>query len=377
MIWYVGYGVLLAALFGVQIFFVWVWNKSKDHDPGVYSTDFPAVTILIPVRNESGRISRCLQSLVDQNYPRDLVQILVIDDHSTDHTVDEVYMFPNVGILHLEARESGKKKAIHLGVKHARNDIILTIDGDCRVEKNWLATMAARWVDSEVGLVAGPVWMVPENSTFIQKFQELEQAALNVLTFSGLHTGLVLSANGANMGYRKSQYLSANPYDDNQHLVSGDDVFFAQKVVESGERVDYVQDPEALVFTSPVPSFQLFIQQRLRWAGKSSDYSHRSTQLYLGLFGIVNILLAVLFFVGLWMPKLFTMLLIGLFVKFVVDYVVIQAGMRWGCRPVCWQDILKASLFQVVYVNYVLVLLATGRKTNWKGRTVGSGSGPE
>ena len=368
MIVVVGYFVLLAVFFGVQLYFWWVWKKTDREIDWPVTTDYPTVSILIPVRNEASNISSCLRSVSDQNYPSDLIQIVVINDHSTDGTIDEIQEFSHVDVIHLSEEEAGKKKAIQKGVDHATGEILITIDGDCQVRQDWLMTMVNSMGFYEADLVSGPVWMVPESSTFIQKYQEMEQASLNVLTCAGLATGLVISANGANMAYRKSTHSNLTPYQDNQHIPSGDDVFLIQKLYKSGGKVGYVRHQGAIVYTNPAHSWGQFVHQRLRWAGKSSEYSHGLTQAYLILFGAVNILFVLMLVAGIWMPGTFSLVLIGFLIKFVVDYLIIHEGMRWGHKSVCWQDVLKASLFQVFYVNYVAMLMLTGNKGRWKGR---------
>lgn len=368
MIVVVGYFVLLTVFFGVQLYFWWLWKKTDREGDKPSTIDYPTVSILIPVRNEASNISSCLRSVSDQTYPSNLIQIVVINDHSTDGTVDQIRSFPDVDVVHLSKGEAGKKKAIQKGVDKATGAILIAIDGDCEVRKDWLMTMVMSLGIDEADLVTGPVWVVPESSTFIQKYQEMEQASLNVLTYAGLVTGLVVSANGANMAYRKSQYTNQTPYRDNQHIASGDDVFLIQKLYKSGGKVGFVRDQEAIVYTNPVLTWDQFVHQRLRWAGKSSKYSHGFTQAYLILFGAVNLSFVLLLVAGIWMPVTFSWVLLGMVIKFVVDYLIIHEGMQWGQRSVCWQDVLKASLFQVFYVNYVALLLLTGTKGRWKDR---------
>lgn len=362
------YFLLLALFFGVQLYFWWIW-KMADGGMAVIDSDVPAfVTILIPVRNEEACIAKCLKSITGQNYPPTRLQIIAINDHSSDRTTEIIREFPEVEMIDLPDGITEKKMAIQFGIEQAKGEVIMTIDGDCEVGNNWVNSMVVNLIQDSDTLITGPVWMIPMETSFIQKYQEMEQAALNMLTYSGVTSGLILSASGANLAYPKSLFTKLDPYADNQDIASGDDVFFAHKVHDSGGSIFYARQWESVVFTNPETSFSRFISQRMRWSGKSSAYSHRYSRLYLAGFSVVNVSFVVMLIAGIWNPVFFTFVVVGLMIKFLIDYLIIHTGMRWGRRPVCWQDALKASLFQIFYVNYITLLLILGYKPTWKER---------
>ncbi len=369
------YFLILILFLGVQLYLWWITRqhfKSERNTPVTKPNsdydEFRSVSILIPVRNEEGNIGACLESLICQDYPMTQLQFILINDHSTDRTADLANEFKEVEVLHQVDGISGKKAAIQKGIAFATGEVIMTIDGDCMVGENWVTSMVRNLANSSNVLVTGPVWMTPDKSTFLQKYQEMEQASLNVLTCSGLKSGFLLSANGANMAYPRSLYLSLDPYSDNHQTPSGDDVFFAQKVYQNGGEVRFASQQEAIAYTNPVPELTDFIRQRVRWSAKSSGYAHGPTKLYLAGFAAVNLSVVFLLIAGIWYPFYYTYLFYGLVLKFIVDYLIIHTGMRFGNRPVCWQDALKSSLFQVFYVVYILVLIIAGKEGLWKGR---------
>lgn len=367
------YFILLFLFFGVQIYLWWSSGELKDYSPEVNTSnneqgagDVPTVTVLVPAQNEEQSIGRCLDSLKRQNYISTHLQIIMINDHSTDQTATIARSYSGVQVIDQKEGFLGKKAAIEYGVKVATGQVVLTMDADCEAGEDWVNSMIRAVSEDHHVLATGPVWMVPDKSGFLQKYQEMEQAALNVLTCGGINSGVVLSASGANMAYFRSLFYELDPYADNQNVPSGDDVFFAHQVYLSGGEVRFVLEQAAMVYTSPVVSYTAFIRQRMRWAGKSSGYSHWPTKLYLVGFGIVNLSFVFLLIAGVWKPIFYSYLFYGLLIKFIVDYLIIYTGMRWGNRPVCWQDVLKASLFQVGYVVYVTILLVQGKKGGWK-----------
>ena len=353
---------LLFLYAGFQLFLWCVWIKRSTIRKDIQNADWPAVSVLIPIHNEEKQIQDCLQSVVLQNYPKELLEIIVINDHSTDGSSGLIAGFPDVKLINLPKDHRGKKAALQTGVGAAKGEIVLTTDGDCEMGVDWVASVVmALMKGGDTTLVTGPVWMVPEMSTFLQKYQEMEQASLNVLTFSGLQTGLILSAMGANLGYPKRVFLKLDPYADNQHIPSGDDVFFAHKLHQIGGNVQFVKQQSAMVYTNPAATYADFIRQRIRWAGKSSGYEHWQTKLYISGFASVNISFILMLIAGFWVPIYYTYLVIGLLFKFIVDYLIINTAMRWGGKTICWQDVLKASLFQVVYVVHVSLLVLANR----------------
>src|SRR5690606_20715573 len=362
------YSVLLALFLGIQLYLWWIWKKEDSQPDMPYDGIFPDVTLLIPVRNDEANISRCLRSVVDQKYPASNLQVIVVNDHSHDNTAAIVREYKDVELLELPEGSEGKKMGIQYGMQRARGEVIMTLDGDCEVGEDWVRSMVWGMGPNSLALTTGPVWMIPERSSFIEKYQEWEQAALNVLTYSGLKTGLIISASGANLAYPKSLFTEQNPYRDNIHIPSGDDVFLVHNVHSKGGEVRYTRRHEAIVYTNPEVSFPRFISQRIRWAGKSSGYSHLLTRLYLTLFAVVNVSFVILIIGGLWYPVLYSFLLGGFLAKFLTDYLIIHTGMQWGQRSICWQDALKASLFQVFYVHYVAGMMILGRDNQWKGR---------
>lgn len=352
---------------GMQLYLWWFWKKGVTENEHKLGVNWPSVTVLIPVRNEENHIKECLQSVILQSYSRDQLEIVVINDHSTDRTAELVAGFPEVLLIEQKKNFHGKKAALETGIKVATGEIILTTDGDCEVGKDWVSLMVqALMMEGSASLLTGPVWTIPTKPGFLQKYQEIEQASLNVLTYSGLKSGLILSAMGANQAYPRSIYVEVDPYADNKHIPSGDDVFFAQKWNQNGGNVQFVNKTGAMVFTVAANTFSGFLRQRIRWAGKSSGYIHLPTKLYMAIFAASNLSFILLLLAGFWEPDYFTFLLIGLLVKFVVDYLIIYTGMRWGQKTVCWQDVLLASLFQVAYVGYVSFLLVSKRKSQWK-----------
>ncbi|MBK6826735.1 MAG: glycosyltransferase [Chitinophagaceae bacterium] len=103
------------------------------------------ISIIIPARNEEENISHLLEAIEEQSYSSALIEVIVVDDQSTDQTAAIVSSFPYVKLLRLSSdiQQSHKKRAIEFGIANASHEWILTTDADCIPPVNWVAQIAA------------------------------------------------------------------------------------------------------------------------------------------------------------------------------------------------------------------------------------------
>ncbi len=107
-------------------------------------TDSPAVTVVIAAYNEEKTITACLHSVVRQEYPAKMLEILVIDDGSTDNTAKLARQLP--GVTYLHQRQQGPAAARNLGARHARGELIAFLDADCEAPPGWLSTLVRTFI---------------------------------------------------------------------------------------------------------------------------------------------------------------------------------------------------------------------------------------
>src|SRR5690606_6210995 len=122
--------LLIYAIFLMAVLVtVYKWKRPISNIAEVF------VSVIVPVRNEEQNIQKTLQSILGNRYPNDLFEVLVIDDHSDDHTVDLVRSVGSglIRIINLDTDKQGKKQAIAKGVELARGELILCTDGDTLV----------------------------------------------------------------------------------------------------------------------------------------------------------------------------------------------------------------------------------------------------
>src|SRR5690625_116284 len=356
-------------LFSLMQIYLYMNFGSRSYTAFQYEKELPFVSVVVAVKNESEYIFDCVESLIRQDYPQDKYEIIVVDDHSEDDTIQRISGFEDVRVITQTRGREGKKSAVVTGVHHSKGEYILTTDGDCIADTGWISTMVESLLSEDAQMVTDAVNFAHKSrGSFIERYQVLEQSALNIITGAGLKTGLVLSASGANMGFGREAFFALNPYQDNENIASGDDVFLVQAARYHKKKVVYCDNINAVVFSDAVPHFSQLVGQRIRWGGKSLHYAHRPTQIYLILFILAKVSIVLLLAISFYRTDMWSFFFIVYLLTFLSDFMLIQKGMRWLHMTTCWQDVLKASVFQVFLTLYISFGVLSRRPVKWKGK---------
>lgn len=128
-----------------------IWPRPVKRDSWL-----PSVTVLIPAHNEAHNIAATIQNKLEQDYPRNRIEIIVISDGSTDDTEDLVLEFSsqNVRLIRREQRE-GKAAALNEGVRYATGEILVFSDANSLFSSNAVRRMMENFADPEIGYVTG------------------------------------------------------------------------------------------------------------------------------------------------------------------------------------------------------------------------------
>lgn len=286
--------IVFAALYFLIIAYYFTgWFRlpaAKKSEEDIPAAAWPFVSIIVPVRNESAHIGACLQSLQAQQYPAGKMEVIVIDDYSTDATLRLSRGFEKESFTVLDLQQylgqpgeyvPNKKKAIALGIKNAKGELILTTDGDCTRGENWLQTMVAYYRQHDFRLLSGPVMVKPARNPFAW-FQQLDVITLLGVTGGAIGHRAPVMCNGANLLYAKQTFLEVEGFKGNHDVPTGDDIFLMQKIQQRYPGgVGFVKSYEAAVFTRAETSLSGFMAQRVRWVSKSKSYGSFSTRFVL------------------------------------------------------------------------------------------------
>ncbi|HHS96239.1 MAG TPA: glycosyltransferase, partial [Phaeodactylibacter sp.] len=348
MLFYFSISIFLSVLYGwLMLRYYFDWQSIPVYQPPEHIAPHTKVSILVPARNEAANIRRCIQSLLQQQYPPELYEIIVIDDHSEDHTAAIVESIGD-SRLHLlrlsDFSESEtiayKKQALTVGIGAARGKVILTTDADCVMSPESLGILMAYYEAQHPKMIAAPVVMTGEKS-LLERFQALDFCGMMGVTGAGILKGYMLMGNGAHIAYEKKAFKAVNGFEGIDHLASGDDMLLMQKIAAAYPGgVHFLKNSEAIVHTKAQSTWKAFISQRIRWASKSAAYPQKGVSLQLAIVFFfcctlfLNILLMPFF------PMLLGVVLFQWIIKAFVDFILLNALCRFfDKRKLVWSFI--------------------------------------
>ena len=331
-------------------------------------------SVIIPFRNETANLKSLLHSVSLLNYPKELYEILFIDDESEDDSVHLIKNFTskndklNIKIISNNRRSiSPKKDAIETAILQAKYDWIVTTDADCILSENWLKTFDVYIQKYQPKLIAAPVTYITKR-TLLNQFQLLDFLSLQASTIGsyGIHKPFL--CNGANLCYQKQAFIKMNGFKGNENIASGDDIFLLEKMVKQyPNKVRFLKSNEVIVKTQPQPTFKGLLSQRIRWAAKTTAYTNNFakfvgfTVLLMNLLVILTLLLTI-FNIFQW-ELLFAIITI----KLLLDFILLNRVFNFFKQKILLKYYFIGSLFYPFFSMFVAIV--SFQKTyNWKGR---------
>ena len=330
------------------------------------------ISVLVPARNEENQIKNCIEGVLQQDYPKILFELIIVDDHSTDHTFSIASQYENdkCKVIQCKATQhtiAYKKQAIQEAIEIASGELIVTTDADCRMNKSWLSSIATLYEKEKPKMIVGPVCFSEEN-TYFEKMQSLEFISLIGSTGSSLFYKKPLMCNGANLAYERKTFLEVNGFEAHKNIATGDDMLLMLHINKAfPNSIAYLKSYEAVVYTHAKKSLQLFWEQRKRWVSKSKYYNDVYVILISLLVYANNFIpLASLFFSFAY-PKLIFVFLVTFSFKSMVDYFFLREISLFFKKD----DLMK--LFIPVQLSYLLYVAVIGFVSNfgsykWKDR---------
>lgn len=336
--------------------------------------DEPSVSVIIPARDEQEGIVPLLQDLHAQRYPKERLEVIVVDDGSGDRTVERARAmqprWPQLRVL--ASAGSGKKAAITTGVEAANGEWVVLTDADARCGPERIAAMAACWKASGAAMVIAPVRT--DGHGALGAMQELEQAALLGAALGSALAGHPFLAYGANLGFSRETFHAVRGYAGDRYA-SGDDVFLLKRLRDAGKAVHALPGAAALVTVDAASSWGAFLRQRLRWAGKMQGTGPGALLLGAGALLLPWLLLAATlrfdFIGGIGANALQTAaLLVASWLCWLLPIIALVGDaerlVNREARP------LRALLALLVFSAYAPLIAAASLvvRPNWKGRRI-------
>ena len=329
------------------------------HTPEDFLPNTP-ISVIVAAKNESGNIGLLLRHLLAQNYPKHLVEFIIVNDHSTDDMLAQMAKIDLPDNFHLlNAQEkSGKKAAVTQGVAYAKGELMVTTDADCVMDAQWLQSVAWLYETQQPKFIASPVVFYHEKS-FLEKFQSLDFMGMMLITGAGISTNKFYLANGANMAFPKAIFQSVHGYEGNQHIASGDDMFLVSKIAQQFPKgIQFNKNLDAIVRTKAASTWTGFFRQRIRWGSKNTASEDK----------VLQIVLAWVFFTSLWLVVFIwtKYWILVLLMKLLGDYLLLREASGYFARKDLLRVFVPSFLVHTIYIAGIGMISLFWKRVKWK-----------
>lgn len=330
--------------------------------------EFPKVSVIVAGRNESENIARCTESLSRLNYPKDLLEIILVNDNSSDNTYElmneSAKDFPFIKVINSSKSNSGnlkgKANAIDTAILMCKGDIIISTDADCVVNPDWVRETVAYYAGN-ISMVCG-FTNIEYDDTLFSRLQSIDWIYLLALASSSSGLNLILSCIGNNLSFTKAAYNETGGYSAIGFSVT-EDLALMRKINSYKKfKIIYPVDRKCIVMTKACKTAAELFSQKRRWFRGGTGVNFLGYIIGAELYTVNFMLIFGLFFLGL---QTFLYLII---LKLISELILISGIIR---RFELRHLYKYYPLFCIYFAIYGLVLpfsflFKTGIK--WKGQ---------
>lgn len=298
------YAIAFFTIFVTNIFILLFLRHRNEYlkRPAPGSMGEAVVSVVVPAYNESGHIARCITSLLNADYPRGKLEIIVVDDGSSDDTLVLARRFVKQGVRVFTKKNGGKSQALNLGISKARGGFIATMDADSYITPPTIRELLPYFADPQVMAVT-PAIKIQPSASWLKEIQRVEY--------------LLILFSRKLLNFIDSVPVTPGPFSMFRATVFRELGGFSEKsIVEDMEIALRLQSKHykirssmtAEVYTEPPETFGALLKQRVRWQRGGFrnywDYRHM-VQPAFGDFGM--------YFIPLnWLSILALFLIVGL-----------------------------------------------------------------
>lgn len=326
------------------------------------------ISVIISARNEYENLKNNLPFILKQDYPD--YEVVVVNDCSSDESefVLEDYQkqYPNLKIVTVNEHvrfKTGKKFALTLGIKAAKNEHLLFTDADCiPTSEHWISRMAQNFNNgTQIVLGYSPY---KKTSGFLNAFIRFETLKTAINYLSAALGGDAYMGIGRNLSYTKTLFFKNKGFAAHMHVMSGDDDLFVNQNATPDNLIIEIH-PDAHVASDAKETFAAYYRQKRRHMGVGKLYKNKDRR-FLSFDAISGFLFYILLITFLVL-KFEILMIVGLYVFRLLFQLFIYSKIfkKLGCADLIWW----LPLFDIIYYIYLNLfgLLGTFSKTTqWK-----------
>jgi glycosyltransferase involved in cell wall biosynthesis len=278
----------LVALLAVELCYYLIsysrpYKKMRASEKNSLPETTPPVSVIVYTKNESYNLKRYLPFLLTQDYPS--YEVIVINDGSTDESDDVLKLFEH-DYKHLyhtfipqESKYLSRRKlSLTLGIKAAKNDVLLFTEADCRpLSKDWIRTMARNYTN-DTDLVLG-FCAYTESKGFFHKLIAYDNLINGLEYISSALKKNPFGGNGRNLSYRRPLFFEHKGFSKSLSLHAGDDDLFVNETADRwNTQVEYSK--RGITKMAPVEHFAIWKSMKISRAATQHHYKGRQLLFY-------------------------------------------------------------------------------------------------
>lgn len=334
----------------------------KERFHSINKNNLVKVSVLIAARNEEKNIEKLLESLKKQSFPKELFEVIIVNDHSTDNTDEIINDFINknkeLDVKLLKAEKTGKKHAISQALHSAINELIIVTDADCVLNDLWIESIVGFYQEEKCKMILAPVLLSPAENLF-EKMQVLEHLSLIGSTAGSASIGFPVMCNGANMAYERKAALEVEKFRKDFDIPSGDDMFLLEQFVKcyGHNNVKFLLSKSAVVKTKTCKTIKDFFRQRRRWVSKTKSYTSWKVIVTALIVLFFNLSIISLLVSAFFVPALWSIYILLTLLKFFIDFPLLKNITNFMNQ----NSLLKWVLpLEIIYPFYVVFTALSG-----------------
>lgn len=348
------------------VFFRFVLHKKKNT---LTNNTYPSVSVIIAARNESDNLFTNLPLILEQDYPS--FEVIVVNHQSIDesyHILNAYKMqYEHLKVVEVENSRHlgvGKKLPLTLGIKSAKNNLLVFTDADCFPSStNWLSCMVEGFSEGKE-IVLGFSPYIEVEKSFLNKIIRFDTLFIAVNYFSFALIGKPYMGVGRNLAYTKNVFDSVKGFKSHYSISSGDDDLFVQEA--SNKRNVSIQiNPDAFTMSPSKETWKEWIDQKTRHFSTSERYSF-FTRILLGLYPVS---LLIFWFLGVYLffDSEYNYLALFLFLSVIL--------LKWTIQGLSFNKLKSRQflpylpfieLFYAILVPLIYYTRGTRNRNTWK-----------
>ncbi len=320
-------------------------------------------SVIIAAKNEENNISYLIDSIENLNYPKENFEVIIVDDNSSDKTVELIQQkikgkINYKLIIANDKKLEGKKGALEIGIEVAQYNFIAITDADCKPQTNWLNEIAFG-LDYGYDFVFG-VAPIESGKKLAEKLAAFENLRNTFLSIAAVGLNVPYSASARSFAFRKTSFKRIGGYSKTIQTISGDDDLLLREAVKNKMLIGTITKPDAFVFSAAPKNFTEYFKQKKRHL-QTSFYYLPKQKMFLGFWHLINL-------ISLFSGLLFffsPILALPFSIKIIYDFFIVIKHQKILGHHFKFYEIIYLQIFFEIFIviNFFNSLFG---KTEWK-----------